>query len=239
MKDPHKLGESDTKYWSPLPAVLDWVSSRVPRGGKVLEIGPGYIPFPLADTFVGWLGSGDNFVQCDIQQDTLPFADNEFDFVYCRHVLEDIYNPFLVCREMSRVAKAGYLETPSPIAEMCRGIDAGSGQWRGYHHHRYFVWSTGGILHFLTKYPYVEYIGDAEFEAKITELLRNHNLYWNSYHFWEGEISTKFHQHETDYVISVDYGDLIIKAIEQSHADTSAIGEELMAFLNSQPARDE
>ncbi len=184
MAEQLKLDESDKKYWTPLEPVVDWVMSRASEGARVLEIGPGHLPFPLAETFVGWLDwksvSTENLVQCDIQEDTLPFADNEFDFVYCRHVLEDIYNPFHVCREMSRVAKAGYLETPSPMAEMCRGIDATSPHWRGYHHHRYFVWNNNGELSFLSKYPVVEFIGDDAFERQNVELLRAHNLYWNT-----------------------------------------------------------
>jgi ubiquinone/menaquinone biosynthesis C-methylase UbiE len=48
----------------------------------------------------------------------LPYEDKEFDFVYCRHVLEDLIYPFRVIKEMQRVAKAGYIETPSPMAEL-------------------------------------------------------------------------------------------------------------------------
>ena len=227
-----KLTESDTKYWSPLQPVVNWVSSRISKNDKVLEIGPGHVPFPLADTFVGWLGSGENFVSCDVQEDTLPFCDNEFDFVYCRHILEDIFNPFHLCREMSRVAKAGYLETPSPMAEMCRGIDATSPHWRGYIHHRYFVWNNDGVLCFLTKYPFVEFIGDEGFEQNITNLLRSYNLYWNSYFAWENEIPFTYYQHEVEYNITSNYGDLIAKAIEQSHESTNKFGQELTEFSN-------
>ena len=240
MDNSLQLSEADTKYWAPIPPVLEWVTSRVADGARVLEVGPGHMPFPLADTFVGWLvdddAKADNVVQCDIQEDTLPFDDDAFDFVYCRHVLEDIYNPFHLCREMSRVAKAGYLETPSPIAEMCRGIDATSPAWRGYIHHRYFAWNDGGTLRFLSKYPAVEFIGNEDFERQIVELLRAHNLYWNTYFHWEGEIPFTYYQHETDYNITENYGDLIIQAIEQSHAATNAFGEELNAFLDAGPA---
>lgn len=227
MNERGKLGEADRKYWSPLTPVLNWVASRVPEGAKVLEIGPRYIPFQRADTFVGWLGEGDNFFKCDIDKDSLPFDDNTLDFVYCRHVLEDIYNLFHVCPEMSRAAKAGYVETLSPLAEMCRGIDASSPRWRGYHHHRYFVWNDGGKLCFLSKYPVVEFIDDDQFDAQIAEVLRNQNLYWNTYFLWEDEIDFHYFQHEIDFTITVDYGELIVKAIQASQASTFSFGEDL------------
>ena len=134
----------------------------------------------------------------------LPFADKAFDFVYCRHVLEDLYNPFLMCREMSRVAKAGYIETPSPLSELCRGIDGGSPPWRGYHHHRFLVWNCRGVLIFLTKYPIIEYLS-FENEATITARLRNNPLYWNTHLFWKNEFETRYLQHDVEYRITQNY----------------------------------
>jgi hypothetical protein len=34
------------------------------------------------------------------------------DVAICRHTLEDIANPVFLCRELSRVSRAGYVETP-------------------------------------------------------------------------------------------------------------------------------
>jgi hypothetical protein len=87
-------------------------------------------------------------------------------FVYCRHVLEDLYNPFLLLDEMSRVASSGYLETPSPLSEVCRGIDGGDNNlpWRGYQHHHSFVWSYNDEVCFAHKYPAVEYFHGLEEE---------------------------------------------------------------------------
>jgi hypothetical protein len=65
----------------------------------------------------------ENFHKIDPISEKLPFADKEFDFVYSRHVLEDSWNPFALCEEMSRVGKSGYIETPSPIVELGRGVD--------------------------------------------------------------------------------------------------------------------
>ena len=126
---------------------------------------------------------------------------------------------------MSRVAKAGYIETPSPMAEMCRGIDGGSPPWRGYIHHRYFVWNENGTLRFLTKYPCVDYLDLGEIEDRIVNILRETPLYWNTYFAWKNEISFKYSQHEVDYHLirgqkDKDYRMMIIEAIEQGFNST-------------------
>ena len=41
-----------------------------------------------------------------------PFADKEFDFLICSHVLEHLDDPVHACVEFSRIAKAGYIEVP-------------------------------------------------------------------------------------------------------------------------------
>ena len=43
----------------------------------------------------------------------LPFRDTTFDFVYCSQVLECVKNPLAACREIMRVGKRGYIETPT------------------------------------------------------------------------------------------------------------------------------
>ena len=46
------LVNSDRKFWEPPQAVINWLCSRLNPSDKVLEIGPGYAPFPRADAFV-------------------------------------------------------------------------------------------------------------------------------------------------------------------------------------------
>jgi hypothetical protein len=74
---------------------------------KVLDVGSGNVPFPLAthladlaphDNHYGRAGAPFKHVQgkpvhiCDIEKMDC-FADKEFDFVYCSHVLEHVRNP--------------------------------------------------------------------------------------------------------------------------------------------------
>lgn len=93
---------------------------------KVLDIGSGHIPFPLAthladisttDHMVGRAGTPFKYVgdkpvyECNVE--STPFADKEFDFVYCSHVLEHAHDPEAACRELMRIGKRGYIECPT------------------------------------------------------------------------------------------------------------------------------
>lgn len=212
------LKPSDPHFWAPIPEVMRWLADRLPADAKVLEIGPGYAPFSRADTFVDFVDlpdlPKDRVFKCDIATEPLPFADKSFDFVFCRHALEDMYNPFPICAEMSRVAKAGYVETPSPIAEMCRGIDGGPAHYRGYHHHRFMVWDNDGELQFVSKYPVVEYLDPDD--KRLAERLRASPKYWNTYHLWDGEIKLKHWQSPLDYSIPEHYHQIIANAMNAS-----------------------
>lgn len=93
---------------------------------KVLDIGSGHLPFPLATHLadislangnIGRAGApfkyqdGKPVFECSVEN--TPFRDKEFDFVYCSHVLEHSPNPAKACKELMRIAKRGYIETPT------------------------------------------------------------------------------------------------------------------------------
>jgi hypothetical protein len=179
------LDRSDTKHWGPRPDALGYIASVISDGAKVLEVGPGQVPFSKATHFVDYK-PGANIIMCDVQKSPLPFPDKYFDFVYCRHVVEDIVYPFNFLAEMSRVGKAGYVETPSVVAELCRGIDGNTPPWRGYNHHHWFVWNHKGKLKLLKKYTYVEYM---EFnDDNIVKILRSSPDHWNTHLLWDGAL---------------------------------------------------
>jgi SAM-dependent methyltransferase len=121
------------------------------RGARVLDVGSGAHPFSHATVRVDRYGKatvhragglvldGKPFVLGDVQR--LPFADGSFDFAYCSHVLEHVDDPLEACNELMRVAKAGYLETPSFAKDVlfcwARGM------------HKWFTVAAGGNLAFF------------------------------------------------------------------------------------------
>jgi len=95
---------------------------------SVLEVGGGSNPdrraHVVVDKYVddNFHRSGDlkvlknqKFIQADGEH--LPFADHEFDYLICRHVLEHVEDPIQFVKEQARVAKMGYIETPSLLGE--------------------------------------------------------------------------------------------------------------------------
>lgn len=215
------LSAADAHHWHPIPEVIRCLSDGIPDGATVLEIGPGLIPFLRATAFVDFADvplARKPFYKVDLTSERLPFDDKSFDFVYCRHVLEDSWNPFAICAEMSRVGKRGYIETPSPFAELCRGVDGNAPPYRGYHHHRFIIWSDGSQLKFVSKYPLVEYLVAPD--AKLASMLRNGPKYWNTYFPWEGSISVRHVQSPQDFNVGINYVDVLNGAIGEAQRAT-------------------
>jgi hypothetical protein len=140
----------------------------------------------------------ENYTQLDLGGiDRLPFADKQFDFVVCRHTLEDIKDPILISKEMMRVAKAGYIETPHRIYESTKGVERH--WWCGHYHHRWLVEVEGNKI---------------SFQFKPHNLHSNPSFYWRRYPWqrvreeykntsllWENSF-------KTEEKIIIDYRDL-------------------------------
>ena len=192
------------KYWSPRPEVVAYIERLVPPGARVLEIGPGHVPFSKATHFIDRFDRLmlQNLTRLNVIKDPLPFPDDFFDFIYCRHVVEDLVYPDLLLTEMNRVGKAGYIETPSPIAELARGIDGASPSYRGYIHHRWVVATEPGRLHLIEKGNAIEHLDLSEVES-LGHLQRP--LAWNTYLLWNGGFEFKRHEHDIDFSLHVNY----------------------------------
>jgi len=63
----------------------------------------------------------------DADATDMPFADGVFDYAICSHVLEHVPDPLGVVRELTRVARAGYIEVPE--ASAAKIVDFPSHLW--------------------------------------------------------------------------------------------------------------
>ena len=219
-------------HWAPYQPMVDAIESLASGRGRVLEVGPGHIPFGPATEFVDWQVSpslaGRTVHVLDINSEPLPFPDGSFDFIYCRHTLEDIYDPIWVCREMDRVGRAGYVETPSPIAECCRGVDAGSPKWRGYNHHRYVIWVENDTLMFIPKYPLIEHLDFGAAEGILVDALNTSPMFWNTYFVWEGGLRCQLLQNGREFGLGQDYDRVLLNAVNQCIGNTGAVIERFL-----------
>ena len=113
------------KHWYPIKETHDSLIKFCNNNNykNILEVGPGMCKFPLSNKIVGYNEKVDNYVSLDIDEEKLPFIDKEIDFIYSRHTLEDIQNPNFAMSEIIRCCKSGYIETPSPLIEVTKGVD--------------------------------------------------------------------------------------------------------------------
>jgi SAM-dependent methyltransferase len=137
----------DVGGWAAPVNRADWVIDLMPyesRGATAPEgVGPGPPRF-----------TPDTWVIADIcSHQPWPFVDDYFDFAVCTFTLEDVRDPIRVCEEMSRVARAGYVEVPSLLDELTwRVAELGGGPWVGHTHHRWLCTLQDGELQFLPKW---------------------------------------------------------------------------------------
>ena len=95
----------------------------------VLDVGSGGKPHPRANVLcerflhstrdrrrLVFDSQAKDVVVGDVQD--LPFKDKSFDYVICSHLLEHLAKPAQAVRELQRVARAGYIETPSVLLEV-------------------------------------------------------------------------------------------------------------------------
>ncbi len=123
------------------------------------------------------------FIQGDACQ--TDFEDNQFDFVIASHIIEHIPEPDKFLGELSRIAKAGYIEFPSPLFDnLIRGNET---------EHKWFV-IFDDITQTINFYPKVQILS-AMFtarEAGFLESIFPNNLTTAVY--WEGSIEFKIHE---------------------------------------------
>jgi len=203
----------------------------------VIDVGCSGIAFPAATHCVDFSETissvhhvpTENKMKIDIDFQQIPHRDKFFDFCYCRHTLEDIQNPDFAFQDMVRCSQRGYIETPSPLIEVLKRVDAltmngdPTLNYCGYIHHRYIVWTKRetNTLCFLPKYPILEYIKfDNAFIKRITCIANKYPVYWNNYYLWDNNPSVFVYKNGVNFHINKDYCNLLYEAIISSFENT-------------------
>jgi SAM-dependent methyltransferase len=185
-----------------LPAII----ARARAASRVLDVGGWFLPLNVA-THVLDLGSmetrgepldpenppritKENWTIADACVAPWPYPDKHFDFSICSHLLEDVRDPLAVIRELRRVARAGYVETPSRLREIFakNRFDYVKSRlfWPpaiGFHHHRWFVEAQGHHLVFTAKTAEVTrrrryYLTRGEIGRKLSEEESGLGFFW-------------------------------------------------------------
>ena len=215
-------------FWAPDKNLVNKLESDLNKKNistNIIDVGCGFgnAMFPKLTHILGkdlkYNPNNLNFIDFDLDFDKFLFNDNYFNFVYCRHTLEDIQNPQNAFAEITRVGKQGYIETPSPLIEITKSADQSN--LRGYVHHRYIVWSdiTTNTLFFLPKYPLIESLDfNAGMTKKINHILNNYSIYWNNYYTWDesNKPNIVVYRNEIKCNICTDYANLLNTALDKS-----------------------
>jgi uncharacterized protein YbaR (Trm112 family) len=97
----------------------------------VLEVGSGGNPHPYANILLEkYVDNTHRYINVKFDRDAvladacqMPFCDDAFDYSIAFHVLEHVKTPELFLAEMSRVSRAGYIETPNVFYERATPFD--------------------------------------------------------------------------------------------------------------------
>jgi hypothetical protein len=220
-------------HWGINPIIKNFILEQTKQYNKVYDIGPGENPLETAthyiDKYTHWNSMNNiKVIEKDIDTDKFEETYKSVDFIYARHILEDIQNPDFAMREFERIGKNGYIETPSPLAEITRGIDGtgitGNNNHRGYIHHRYIIWvePETNTLCFIPKYPIIEIIDiDKTFQMKVINILNNYPIYWNTYYKWDESKPIKIRFIKLEGYAFKEYVRILMEAIENSILSTN------------------
>jgi len=178
-----------------------YLNFNIKAGDKVLDIGSGSDPFPLATYLADFYEEKTShrtgklvkderpFVKCSVEN--MSFKNKDFDFVYCSHILEHVQNPAKACDELMRIGKRGYIETPTKTSDILFNIE------RGEEHHHWYITAVGKSLIFAElsdqeKRKTTEYFSEQTesiFKNPIQDFTYNNwDLLYNMF-LWEGSFN--------------------------------------------------
>lgn len=131
------------------------------------------VPISGAIQFQGDINSMDVWIK------VLEYVDKngKFDFCICTHTLEDISNPIMVSKMLSRIAVEGFVAVPSKYVESRRN----GGPCRGWLHHRWIFNNEGDQIVAYPKLPFTEHLQCLdEVALGYSEDVEELSFYWEN-----------------------------------------------------------
>ena len=174
----------------------------VKRGALVLEIGAGGNPYPranvLLDAYEDTVERREKLLVNDRPlvlgfAENLPFRDKSFDFIIASHVLEHSKDPEAFIKELMRVGKAGYIETPDAFFERIN-------TWT---FHRLEITERKGVLKIHKKHSWrvsaelVE-LYEAKMKPALMWLWERHPSPFATQFYWQDQIDYEILNPEVD-----------------------------------------
>ena len=202
--------------------VKDYIKENFPENSKVLDIGGGADCWGLpevthiADMFVDpndkitlekespnvelFCFNVEHYEEWEVLED---YCDKNglFDFVICSHTLEDLNAPFVCCKKMNKIGKAGYIALPSRYAEMVRfecyypTNDPIRG-YKGFHHHRWMYRLHENKLLGYPKQNWIEYLSEPLGSRSLSDQARETGTNFIPAEFsflWKEDFNFKFY----------------------------------------------
>lgn len=221
---------------------------EIAPGDRVLDIGGGSRPFARADVVTeafleenthrsGVPVAGNvKYVECLAEE--LPFRDREFDLAIARHVFEHVTDPGRACREMMRVAKRGFIETPGYYNSYLSDYPA----------HRWIVYEEEGQLIFekkkYTLNPFRNavrghYYADADHRFAMDYTFRNlacTQFYWENNFEFEVRDHTGGYDYDNKRTAALAHLDYAMNALKYGHIPAHEVLAELETATRLDPA---
>lgn len=180
----------------------EYINFNIKEGDKVVDVGSGGYPFPLATHLVDMYPDGTShrteklvldgkkFTIANVEK--LPFNDKEFDFSYCSHLLEHVNDPMKACEELMRISKRGYIETPTKTSDIMFNF------LKLKDHHKWYTVIEGNTIFFF-EYKEEERrdVGmsvffenfHSEFANPFQKLMRSNRHLFNNMFLWSGHFN--------------------------------------------------
>jgi SAM-dependent methyltransferase len=136
---PYPIYDGGLRFFEQTRRIGNWPIDKTTQ--NIVDVGCGHTPFPYANILIdknisdckerfGFAIPNDcrTIIEADVEIQ-LPLSNKEVDFLYCSHTLEHCEEPIRALKEIMRVAKAGFIETPNIVYELLFGGNESLHKW--------------------------------------------------------------------------------------------------------------